>query len=531
MAEFDLVIEGGTVVDGTGSPAIQADVAIAGGRIAAIGQLPESVSVGRRIDARGRMVSPGFIDAHGHSDLSLLSDPHARSKIHQGVTTEVVGNCGLATAPLVSKRAAAGVREAIYIVDPDPSVAWTWRGVGEYLDELSAAKPSINVVCLAGHLAIKASVMGYDDRPASAEEVQRMRDLLTEALAEGAVGLSTGLMYAPLSFAPLAELVALGEVVAAADRVFAMHMRNYGDHLAEAIDEAVAVGETSGCRVQVSHLAVTGRRNWGKVSEALDALDGARHRGVRIKHDSYPYLAGSANLSQLLPSWVHEGGTAAMVARLRTAADRDRIRREWHTQLAQHWEDILVCWVPSDGDTGVVGKRIPAIAADRHEEPDAVALDLIAEHAGLINMIAFGRSEDDLRAALRHADTMIGSDGLAVDPTGPSGSGHPHPRYYGCYPRLLGTYVRDEGVLSVEQAIYKSSGLVAATFGLTGRGTLAEGHAADIVVFDSDAISDHATFLDPQQYPTGIDAVIVNGAIAVDHGQHTGTRTGEVLRA
>jgi N-acyl-D-amino-acid deacylase len=309
-----------------------------------------------------------------------------------------------------------------------------------------------------------------------------------------------------------------------------MHMRNYADHLLAAVDEALQVGASSDCRIQVSHLAVVGKRNWGSVGPALEQMDRARAAGLRVRADIYPYLAGSANLSQLLPAWAHEGGTQAMVERLRNPSDCERIRREWEVTLVNDWHDILICWVRPGGDASVVGKRVSDIAAERHAEPDATALDLIAGEGGLVNMIAFGRSEDDLQAVLRHPETLIGSDGLAVDPHGPSGSGHPHPRYYGCYPRLLGRYVREQGTLNLETAIWRSTGLVAETFGLTERGVLEVGRAADVVVFDPATVVDEATFLDPQRFPTGIETVIVNGTPVVDAGQHTGARPGRVLR-
>jgi len=526
---YDVTIVGGQVVDGRGSPARRADVGIRGDRIVALGEL-ENASATRRIDAQQRVVSPGFIDAHSHSDLSLLSDGRGLSKIHQGVTTEIIGNCGLGVAPLADRAAIDGVRSAIYLVDPDPTVPWTWQSMAEYLSTVESSGVSINVAALAGHLGIHASVMGYADRLPTEDELQRMCALLDEALDDGAVGLSTGLMYAPISYAQQAELVALGEVVARYDRVFAMHMRNYADHLIEAVDEAIAVGTASGCRVQASHLAAVGERNWGKTLTALAHMDAARADGVRLRADSYPYLAGSANLSQLLPGWAHEGGTAAMVLRLRTPADRERICQEWTTTLVQRWEDVLICWVRTGGDASVVGKRVSEIAAERGTDPELTVLDLIADEDGLINMIAFGRSDLDLDAVLRHPDTLIGSDGLAVDPHGPSGSGHPHPRYYGCYPRLLGHYVRERGILSLESAIHRSTGLVADTFGLRDRGVLQVGSFADVVVFDPATIVDTATFLEPQQFPTGIDTVLVNGTVVVDDGTHTGARPGTVLR-
>jgi N-acyl-D-amino-acid deacylase len=529
---FDLVIAGGTLIDGTGAArSAPLDLGVRGEQIAAIGDL-SSASSGRRIDARGRVVCPGFIDAHSHSDLSLLSDGRGLSKVHQGVTTEIVGNCGLGVAPLDSLAAVAGVRDAIYIVDPDPTVPWTWWSMADYFSQLETSGVSLNVAALAGHLAIHASVVGYGQRQPTVDETLRMQRLLDQALEEGAIGLSTGLMYAPIAYADQAELKALGEVVARHDRVFAMHLRNYADHLVEAVDEGVGVGAATGCRVQVSHLCVVGQRNWGKTGEALAHMDRARAEGVRVRADIYPYVAGSANLSQLLPTWVHEGGTASMVDRLRTTADRDRIRREWHTTLVQRWDEVLICWVRGEGDASIVGKRVAEIAADRGTEPDATVLDLIAAEEGLVNMIAFGRSEDDLQAVLRHPATMIGSDGLAVDPLGPSGSGHPHPRYYGCYPRLLGRYVRDQATLGLEDAIYRSTGLVADTFGLAERGVLEVGRAADVVVFDPESVVDQATFLDPQQFPMGIETVVVNGTVVVVDGtKHTGARPGRVLRA
>lgn len=527
---LDLIVSGGTLIDGTGGAPVRADLGIFGQHIAGIGDLA-SVETARRIDARGRVVCPGFIDAHSHSDLSLLSDGRGLSKIHQGVTTEIVGNCGLGVAPLTSGSEIAGVRDAIYIIDPDPAVGWDWTTMAGYLERVETSGVSLNVAALAGHLAIHASVMGYQNRPPTADEVVRMQTLLDGALQDGAIGLSTGLMYAPISYAGPDELASLGRVVAQYDRVFAMHMRNYADHLLDAVDEAMQVGLSSGCRIEASHLAVVGRRNWGTLAVALQRMDGARSRGVRARADIYPYLAGSANLSQLLPNWAHEGGTRAMVERLRTPTDRERIRAEWQTTLVSQWDEVMVSWVRGDGDTSVVGKYVSDIAAERHAEPDATALDLIASEAGLVNMIAFGRSEDDLLAVLRHPDTLIGSDGLAVDPHGPSGSGHPHPRYYGCYPRLLGRYVREQSVLTLENAIHRSTGLVAETFGLLGRGTLVEGHAADVVIFDPETVIDESTFLDPQRFPTGIDTVLVNGTPVVEHAQHTGARPGRVLRS
>jgi N-acyl-D-aspartate/D-glutamate deacylase len=529
VSAFDLLVAGGVLIDGTTAAARRADVGVRGKRIAAIGDLSADQSA-RRIDARGRVVCPGFIDAHSHSDLTLLSDGRALSKVHQGVTTEIVGNCGLGVAPLASPAAIDGVRQAIFLIDPDPAVAWRWHTMTDYFDQLESSGVALNVAALAGHLGIHASVAGYANEPPTATEVQQMQGLLDSALQQGAIGLSTGLIYAPAAYAGIDELVRLGEVVARYDRVFAMHLRNYADHLLEAVDEAIEVGAESGARMQASHLCVVGRRNWGKIQPALERMAAARANGVRFAADIYPYLAGSANLSQLLPGWAHEGGTAQMVDRLRTPADRARICTEWQTTLVQQWDEVMISWIRDGEDPGLVGKSVAAIAAERRTPPDTTALDLIAAAEGLVSMVAFGRSEDDLQTVLRDAHTLIGSDGLAVNPQGPSGTGLPHPRYYGCYPRLLGRYVREQHTLELADAIHRSTGRVAETFQLQDRGTLVPGAAADLVVFDPDAIADQATFIEPHRFPVGIDAVIVNGTLVIHAGEHTGARPGQVLR-
>jgi N-acyl-D-aspartate/D-glutamate deacylase len=514
----DLLITGGRVVDGTGAPEYAADVAITGGLVEAVGDLAGR-SAARILSADGCVVCPGFVDVHTHSDLTLLSSPAAHSKVRQGVTTEVVGNCGLGVTPVLGDL--APLRGAAGYLDLDPAVGWDWADLPGYLDVLAAARPSLNVAALVAHIPLRAGVVGFADRAADAGELDRMCGVLGDALDAGAVGASTGLVYAPLTFAREEELTALARTVAARDRLFSWHIRDYGDHLLDSVRQVLRVAEATGCRTQISHLLAVGRRNWGKVARALELIDASRERGVDVAADMYPYLAGNAPLSQLLPAWAQVGGEAAMRERLGEAAVRDRVREEWR-DLPNTWSEITVSRVP-DTRTEVTGRTIADLGGA------GAALDLLAEFGNAVMMVAAGRSQDDLLAVLRHPATVIGSDGQALDPDGPTGLGVPHPRSYGCYPRLFADHVRT-GHLTLTEAVHKSTAAPAARIGLHDRGELRTGKAADIVVFAPDQITDRATYTEPQQYPDGIRAVLVGGTVAVENGTHHGTRTGKVLR-
>ena len=515
----DLLITGGVVADGTGAPEYAADVAISGGLVEAVGDLAGR-SAARVLSADGCVVCPGFVDVHTHSDLTLLSSPSAHSKVRQGVTTEVVGNCGLGVTPVMGD--AAALRGAAGYLDLDPAVRWDWTDLPGYLDALAAARPSVNVVALVAHIPLRAGVVGFADRPASAPELDRMRGLLDDALAAGAAGASTGLVYAPLTFAREEELTALARTVAARDRLFSWHARDYGDDLLDSVRQVLRVAEATGCRTQISHLAAVGRRNWGKAARALELVDAARERGADVGVDVYPYLAGNAPLSQLLPAWAQAGGEAAMGGRLTDPAVRARVRAEWR-DLPNGWPDLTVSRIPVERP-GLTGRTLADLGG-----ADA-ALDLIAEFGNAVMMVAGGRSEEDLLAVLRHPATVVGSDGQALDPGGPTGLGTPHPRSYGCYPRLFADHVRT-GRLPLAEAVRKCTGAPAARAGLRDRGELRPGKAADVVVFAPDRIADLATYADPQRYPAGIRAVLVGGRVVVEEGTHRGTRAGRVLRA
>lgn len=525
MTGWDLVIRGGQVIDGTGAPAILADVAVVDGRFAAVGRV-EGVA-GTQIDATGRIVCPGFVDIHTHSDLTLLSAPEARSKVHQGVTTEVVGNCGLGVAPIPPGADVPALREAVSYLDLDPTVAWAWETWAEYAGAVEAAAPSVNVASLVGHVPLRAGVVGFDDRAATSGELDLMCGLLGNSLDAGAIGLSTGLMYSPVCFADTAELAALGRVVAGRGAVFAWHLRDYSDDLISAVEEALQVARVAGCHTQISHLATVGRRNWGNVRRALDLVAEARSDGIDVGVDIYPYLAGNAPLSQRLPGWVQAGGEASMRARLTDPEVVDRVRASWVDQ-AVTWDEVTINSVPGGGS--VVGRTVTELAEAAGTDADTVATRLLLEFGNAVTMVAGGRDVGDLRAALSDPSCVVGSDGQALDTEGPTGKGIPHPRSYGAYARLLSDYVQD-GTLSLVEAIHKSTAAAAARVGLTGRGVVAEGAAADLVVLDPDRIADRATYAEPRRHPDGIDTVIVNGQVTVAGGRHTGARSGQLLRA
>jgi N-acyl-D-amino-acid deacylase len=517
----DLLLTGGLVVDGTGAEPRPADVLVRDGRVAAVGDGIDADA--DRRDVTGRVVCPGFVDIHTHSDLTLLSDPRALSKVHQGVTTEVVGNCGLGVAPPGGDP--AGLRGAVSYLDLDPGVDWPWQDLVGYLDAVETARPGVNVAALVGHLPLHAAVCGLADRPVSAADLGRMTGLLRDALDDGAVGLSTGLVYAPLPFVREEELLALARVTASRNKLFAWHVRSYENGLIESAAQAVRVARATGCRTQISHLQAVGPRNWGAVRQVLDLVDAANADGFDVGVDVYPYLHGNAPLAQLLPAWAQDGGQAVWMPMLRDPVVRNRLRAEWADRDSR-WDEITISWTTRAEPDPDLGRGIAELAAERGTTGAEVVLDTLAELGMGAMMTAGGRSEADLLTVLAHPATVVASDGLALDPDGVTGAGLPHPRSYGTFPRYLTRYGRDD----LADAVRRCTSAPAHRVGLTGRGVLRAGAPADVVVFDPATLRDTATFTSPHRFADGIDLVLVNGVSTVDGGRHTGNRAGTVDR-
>ncbi|MFP3898961.1 MAG: N-acyl-D-amino-acid deacylase family protein [Dehalococcoidia bacterium] len=525
---FDIIIRNGKVVDGTGSPGFRADVGIKGRRILRVGKLSGENSL-KSIDARGLAVSPGFIDMHSHSDLVLLVNPRAESKIRQGITTEVIGNCGGSAAPLSDL-----MKEDLRKTDPlvgEAALQLDWSTMKDYVARLSRQGTAVNAVPLIGHGNIRESVMGFSDRKPTTTELDEMKTALARAMEDGGSGMSTGLIYPPGCYAGTEELVELCKVVAGYGGIYASHIRGEGDSLLEAVREAIRIGEEAGLPVEVSHHKAGGRANWGKVTESLNMMDDARDRGLDVTCDVYPYVAASFGLSAMLPAWAHEGGTEKLLERLRDGGTRDRLRREMtedspgrSTPLrAAGWDATQIARCRSHPD--FEGRTINEIAGRKKMDPFALVFDLLAEDPG-VTLVRYVMCEDDVRTVLRHPASMIGTDGSAVAAHGILGQGKPHPRSYGTFPRVLRKYVREEGLLTLEDAIRKMTSLPARKLGLRARGTIGEGMYADVTIFDPEAVNDRATYQDPHRYPEGIEYVIVNGEIAVEKGDHTGALAG-----
>jgi N-acyl-D-amino-acid deacylase len=521
----DVVLTGGQVIDGSGAPAYRADVGVEGGRIAAIGDLAATPAA-RRLDAAGCVVAPGFIDPHTHSDLALLLNPEAHSKIRQGVTTEIIGNCGSSPAPLVGEFAADIRTRAASVPWADD---WTWTTFGDYLDRLDAARPAVNVVPLVGHVTLRSAAMGFDFRPPSPAELAGMDDLLEEALRAGAFGMSSGLMTPPSSYADTEELVALARTLRRHDAFYFSHIRGEGETLFRATAEAIEVGERAGVSVQIAHHKAAFRPNWGRMPHVTRLSEWAVDRGVDVRFDVYPYTAGSAGLTQLIPDWAHEGGREALLGRLRDPATRARLREEV-LAFGREWDRIYVTTVHTEPNRPLEGKTLAEIAEERRAAPVDVLFDLLLEEDGRAGMLHFIMDEGDVEHVIRHPLSMIGSDGSSLRPDGPLGRGKPHPRSYGCFPRVLAHYVRERHLLTLEQAVHKMTGAPAARLRLADKGLVRWGMDADLVVFDPGTVRDAATFAQPHRYAEGIRHVVVNGTVTVEEGEHTGDRAGRVLR-
>ena len=517
----DLLIRGGMVIDGSGAPATRGDVAITGNRITDIGQL-----IGRRalrmIDARGKVVAPGFIDVHSHSDESMLVNSALESALHQGVTLVVCGNCGGSAAPVRGLAAEEADREYSRL-----GVKRTWSAFYEYVEAVEQNGMAINVCSYVGHGTLRMCVMGAADRPPTPAELDEMRALLSRAMDEGAVGLASGLIYPPSAYGTTDELAALCDVVHANGGLYASHIRNEGARLLDAVEENIEIGRRSKARVQLSHHKASGQKNWGKVKESVARIEAARASGVDVQADQYPYTASSTGLAVTIPNWVHEGGSAKLTERLRDPAVRQRIRDE-DTETGRAWDRIVIARARRHPEYS--GRSVADLAREAGKDPLEWTCDTLVEHEGAVDIIHHSMSEDDVQFVMRQPWIAIGSDSRANAPYGPLSFGKPHPRSYGTFPRVLGRYARDEHVLTLEDAVRKMTSLTARHLRLHNRGTIAVGAGADVVVFDPATVNDAATYEDPHRYPTGIEHVIVNGQVALEQGETTNERAGRFLR-
>ncbi|MCL0059040.1 D-aminoacylase [Dehalococcoidia bacterium] len=518
---FDIIIKGGQVIDGSGAPPVRADVGTKDGQIEAVGIFNGEAA--RTIDAAGFIVAPGFIDMHSHSDFPLLVNPRAESKIRQGVTTEVIGNCGSSAAPVTKERLdlIKGQTDLESL-----ELEWDWLTMKEYLARLKKQGIALNVVPLIGHGTIRAAVMGFDDRAPTEAELTAMKGLVVQAMQEGARGLSTGLIYAPSFYANTEELIELSKAVAECGGIYSSHIRGEGKTLLDAVTEAIKVGHKAGIPVQISHHKATGRENWGKVRQSLEMIDRARDAGLDVTADQYPYIAASNSLSDSLPGWMHVGGKEKLLARLRDPAVRKRLRQEM-AKSAGYWENIKIAYCKINKD--YEGMSVQELADLGGSDPLEAVFELLIKEEATVSIVHFAMSEGDVRTVMQHPAVMIGSDGSALATSGVLYRGKPHPRNYGTFPRVLGKYVRKEKILPLAEAVRKMTSTPAEKLGLKDRGRIAEGLWADITVFEPQIICDRATYTDPHRYPDGIEYVLVNGTVVIERGEHTGRLAGRVL--
>lgn len=517
----EIVLRNALVYDGTGAPGIEADVAIAGGRISAIGPRL-SVRGDEELELRGLALAPGFVDIHSHTDTQVLANPRAESKLLQGVTTEVAGQDG-GSVGLWSDEEYEAARERYRTRGIDLQ----FRDVAGFLQQVDRQGAALNVASMIGAGSVRGYVVGDDDRPATAAEVERMAALVDGALAGGACGLSSGLEYTPGGFASTDELIALAARLRNTGLPYASHMRNEDDRLLAAIEEAIRVGQGAGVPVQISHLKAQGQRNWWKADLALKVVEEARAAGIDAMFDVYPYVAYSTTLANLFPLGARDGGEQAFIARLRDAATSTQLRVAVLDKVNNlgSWDSVQVTSTASEQLAWARGRRLGELATERGTDPYDLLVRILVEGGG--GMVGFGMSEDNVRKFMAHPLSMICSDGGAYTT---ESAGAPHPRNFGTFPRVLGHYVREQNVMPLEVAIRKMTMAPARRVGLRDRGTIEPNAAADLVAFDPARVADQATFEQPKQYATGIVHVLVNGAAVLRNGEYTGTYSGRAVR-
>ncbi len=527
--DFDILIRGGLILDGSGAIGHRGDLAISGDKITAIGG--DLAGQARKvIDADGLAVAPGFIDIKTHSDFTLPINPKAESKVRQGVTTEIIGHCGFSVAPCLP-----GKVELLrgYLSPSAPWLPFRETSFPDYLDTFPAT--AVNAGMLVGHNTLRLMTMGMENRAPTAAELDHMVALLEEGLRAGALGLSTGLFTAPGSYAEPAEIIALARVLKRYNGLYFTHLRDESDGVLDAVAEAIDVAAQCGVHVQIVHFKCSGVNNWGKVDNALAMMAEARKRGHEVDCDAYPYTAGSNPLKNLMPQWVQGGGVDAMIARLQLPETRRRIGEDiardglnnWGR--LKSWDDVRISITPNLPQ--FAGRTIQSLATERSQDPIDTVCDYLIQDKAATRVLVTGMSEDDVRTLMSRPEPMVGSDGNCVATYGTVSQGMPHPRFYGTFPRVLDHYCREEGLLPLELAVHKMTGATARALRLVDRGQLRRGYRADVTMFDPDDFKEQATYAAPHQYPSGTrTTVIVNGRIVVENAEHTGALPGVVLR-
>ncbi len=525
---LDVIIKNGKLIDGEGRPSYRADIGIADGKIVKISPALECEAA-QILDADNLSVAPGFVDIHTHSDIPIAIDQRAQSKVQQGVTTELTGHCGSSAAPAVGG-AEARVREEMARYDSEHKLKW--QHMHSYLAYLEKAKPSNNQAILAGHGTLRAAVFGYEQREPSAKELSEMKALLIECMQAGAYGISTGLYYAPGSYANTDEVIEMCKVAARLGGVHCCHLRDESDYnigLIAALEEAIEISRASGVSTQIAHLKALGPRQWGKGVQLLQMIEQAREEGLDVSFDQYPYPAsGSSITGALLPRWAQEGGRQGTIAMLKSPDTRKKIFDSMVENLDRRGGADRLVIASYTPDRTLQGKSLEQVAQDMSVHPVEAAMRLLEEAEA--SFVSFVMSEEDVDTIMKHPVGMVGSDGSCLAADGPLSHTKPHPRHYGTFPRVLGKYARERRIIPLEEAVRKMTSAPAKKIGLLGRGVLREGYWADVCVFSAEQVEDRATFEQPQQYPEGIKWVLVNGVVVVEDQKHKGVFPGHVLR-
>lgn len=532
---MNIWIKNATIVDGTKSDRFQGSLYISKGKIEKIivdtkDTKEYETKAEMVLDAKGLICSPGFIDTHSHSDLKVLSEPELLPKLCQGITTEVLGQDGISMAPLPLNYITPWKKNLAGLDGEDETIDWTYQDTKTYLKRIEEAKPALNEMYLLPHGNIRMEAMGLSNRPAQKEDIKKMCDITRREMKAGCYGVSSGLIYMPCAYSQTEEIIEICKVVKEFDGVFVVHQRSEADTILSSMDEIIRIGRESGVAIHFSHFKVCGKQNWDKLGEMLKKLDEAKKLGIQVSLDQYPYIAGSTMLGVILPPWAHDGGTDQLLQRLQDTKARNKMKEDIQKGI-DGWdnfvqfagtEGIFITSVVSKKNQDVVGLSLDDLGKKREKDPLDATFDLLLEERNAVGMVDFYGTEEHVAAIMKRSEMNLCTDGLL--------SGKPHPRVYGSFPRVLGKYVREEKILTLEEAIYKMTKKAAQVFGLKDRGQIKEGYYADLTLFDETTICDKGTFTNPEQYPTGIVSVLVNGELEIENGVFTGKRCGSVLR-